>query len=1350
MIGFVLVIVVAFATFFPVPAYAIPSPDLIVGSLSSLSQIAMLAAAVVGGLAMTSGRLTFGRGTPAPASPRRRLVLWIALAVMVLSFGGNLYQYLARDDARLARFQATLVRPSHNPGEPILDPTLKEESYSEQIKDPNGITTQELAALLLKADQGQAAATNFIDTRETGETQLGELRHFTPVRWPDLSASGIDFKNQRNVLICHNGNRSSETCAALSAQGIPCNFVIGGLEKWIAEGGSMSNSQLRSPDQLRGVPSYRNDSVFLSTAAVHELIEHEHALVIDARYPGEFEHGHIPGAINIAIRRLPTAVLKSRIAALPRQPVVLACYDRRSCFMSTVLGLELSRAGFDVRGRYTMPWEYYIATPEPPYVAAWRDRVGATVWTRASRTLGKGVVWLADRGIGLPAAIVLLALLSRLLVLPVSLKAERDQATLKTLSGEIAALKRRLGGDGRRFSRALSALHRRHGMTPGRNLLALAFLPVLALSVAAVNAAVHERPQALWWMPDLGSRDHTLLMPAAFSALVILYLMLSVARTRKQRIASLVIGFPAFTGLAFYLSAGADLYMVASAGLMLLQRAIVAINLAPLRQARVQRRARSSGVIRLAEAHLAPGCGNKAERLGVILRHGLPAPDGLVLTAAFLARLGSASEAERRRQLDRLWRRSGRRPLAVRSSAEAEDGSDRSFAGVFESVLNVDRGGLAAAIAAFESYFTARTESYGTEGAGNIVLQPMIAAEYAGVLFTEAPTSFGLAMVEMVPGTADAFVAGAAAPATYLLGRCTGRLVGDAPPPVDLAPLIALGRRIEAIFGAPQDIEWAYCDGRFSILQSRDITRTQLANDSKALRRERERARVLAVAAAVPGERVSLAQNEISELLPRPTPLSLDLMQSLLQAGGSVDLACRMLRLRYFVDDDSRPYLVSVFGRLYVDRHEEHRRAVQVGLQAAMQLRRMGKTIERDYQEHFVPELAERVTVLEAVDFDRLSTAALQAQLEAVRSDYVGQTAAHVEVINIAVQFYLEKAKAALEKRGLDPAHYLAGIADTPMAQALAAAAEKRGEARIDAFLAGFGHRAPLDYELAQARYGEDRAQAAALVAGIDKAPAPPSRAAKPSPESGWNDRALAALVQRARRFQTLKEEAKHQSLRQIALLRRILLALDRRLGLAGGIFRLAFAEIAAISDAEALARARALIAERRAEASVFAGVAPLPSELDTAAIETLPLTGAQAALGPVAGALAGTLVSNGAPVTGRACVVSLTEAESGAPLRDFADGDIIVSRMMHPAWLPYFGRAQALVCEIGGWLSHVAILARECAVPMVVGVRGLGAIEHGEILRVHADGRIERLSTATADDEKLQPEPKRLRSSIA
>ena len=115
MIGFVFVILVALAAFFPSPAYAIPSPDLIIGSLSSLSQIAMLAAATVGGLAVTGARPRLGGGTPtAQAGPWRRIVLWIALGVLALSLGGNLYQHLAAKDAELARFQATLVRPSRS------------------------------------------------------------------------------------------------------------------------------------------------------------------------------------------------------------------------------------------------------------------------------------------------------------------------------------------------------------------------------------------------------------------------------------------------------------------------------------------------------------------------------------------------------------------------------------------------------------------------------------------------------------------------------------------------------------------------------------------------------------------------------------------------------------------------------------------------------------------------------------------------------------------------------------------------------------------------------------------------------------------------------------------------------------------------------------------------------------------------------------------------------------------------------------------------------------------------------------------------------------------------------------
>jgi phosphoenolpyruvate-protein kinase (PTS system EI component) len=52
-----------------------------------------------------------------------------------------------------------------------------------------------------------------------------------------------------------------------------------------------------------------------------------------------------------------------------------------------------------------------------------------------------------------------------------------------------------------------------------------------------------------------------------------------------------------------------------------------------------------------------------------------------------------------------------------------------------------------------------------------------------------------------------------------------------------------------------------------------------------------------------------------------------------------------------------------------------------------------------------------------------------------------------------------------------------------------------------------------------------------------------------------------------------------------------------------------------------------------------------------------------------------------------------------------------------------------AVVTEIGGWLSHAAILAREYGVPTIVGVpHAMQAIEHGEIIRLNVDGSIQRL----------------------
>jgi phosphoenolpyruvate synthase/pyruvate phosphate dikinase len=103
--------------------------------------------------------------------------------------------------------------------------------------------------------------------------------------------------------------------------------------------------------------------------------------------------------------------------------------------------------------------------------------------------------------------------------------------------------------------------------------------------------------------------------------------------------------------------------------------------------------------------------------------------------------------------------------------------------------------------------------------------------------------------------------------------------------------------------------------------------------------------------------------------------------------------------------------------------------------------------------------------------------------------------------------------------------------------------------------------------------------------------------------------------------------------------------------------------------------------------------------------------------------------------IEARAHVVSESDAELGNPMEGFQDGDIIVTTMVNPAWLPYFSRAGGFVSEVGGWLSHPAILAREYDVAMIVGTVGIGRIADGSRLRLHLDGQVEVVMAEPAID---------------
>ena len=1304
------------------PAWAIPSPDLLINFSASAAQVLGLLSVMVGGFAYRAG------ARPTYRTERRRQWRWAfrgALLCLAVSVGFNIFQYTRRLDEENQRLRLNLIRPSVEEGRRVGDVSLKTLSYSDQVRHPLGITTAQLARWL---ETGRPL--NLIDIREPEEVEKGRIPGSRHIRYPDLRRrpDALVRPGARTVLLCFSGNRSSELCEDFHRRGYDCRFMIGGYEKWIAERRPLEMAEGRSPDTLRDLPDFPNKDVLLGTETVVDLVRNRNALFVDVRYPGDFERGHLPGAVDLPIRKLPSDELESRLQALPKnRPIIAPCYDKRSCFYAQILGLRLSRLGYDFRGRYTLPHEFYLPGRDKRHVAQWKAaRQGRSLLDWVAAPLESSMVKLQQASGHLLIAVALMVAALRLGFWPWSLKAERDQLVQRQLSDEVKAIRARFKDDEPRAGREVMRLYRRHGLTPGRNLItSLLQIALFLVLFRVVDRVARTHLQSFAWLDDLGRPDPVHVLPVALGVALLAYLEWSGSRRGWLR-RLLAWGFAAgIAALAWRLNAAVNLYLLMGVAMITLQSAVARWRLRRERNGGrfPEPAATDPGIVPLAKAHHYRGCGNKAIRLGQMKAAGLPVPDGFVLTDRLLRReeAGLALQPQEWRRIARLWRRLRCDRVAVRSSGVNEDGSEQSYAGVFESKLGVSWEELPAALAEVrESFRSARAGAYAgrREEPAGVVVQKMVPATYAGVLFTEHPATCGCMLVEMVQGLGESLVSGTATPKAYRFGRLSGRLLEAETPPIDMGPLLALGRRVEALFGRPQDIEWAYADGRFHLLQARDITVSAADGDDD----EAERRRLLSLLRDYPPSEPVLAQNELSELLPRPTPLSFSLMERLWAPGGSTDLACRLLGMPYEVDESSPPLLVTVYGSLYVNLPESRRRAGKgAGAAAAFRLSRGAEWIERDFREGFLPGFHKRLRLQEALDLDRFSDSELLALLHDWVGEFVTRTYVQAEVVNIAADFYWKTAAAKLERAGLDPARYLSVSETTVVHRAMSLLARRDREAdAVAAFLRCFGHRAPNDYELAQPRYCEDPQLVAALAGRSAQGGA---ATAAELPEG----RVLALAVERARRFQVLKEEAKHDCLRQLAEIRRLLCTIGRRYRLGDAIFQLTLDEVARLGEADFAARAEALTAERAARRRHWEKKV-LPSRIAATTLETLGLD--DVGEREVADELRGTRVAGAGDVIGPVQVV-----KDPRDLDTFRDGHILVARFTDPTWTPLFARAKGLITEVGGWLSHAAIVAREYNLTAIVGASGVTSrLNDGELVRLGRDGRIVKLTDRRID----------------
>jgi pyruvate,water dikinase len=300
--------------------------------------------------------------------------------------------------------------------------------------------------------------------------------------------------------------------------------------------------------------------------------------------------------------------------------------------------------------------------------------------------------------------------------------------------------------------------------------------------------------------------------------------------------------------------------------------------------------------------------GGKGANLGELTRAGIPVPPGFVVVADtyfhFLRQAGLepiikkelfnldihdsralSERAARIRQrfmeapmpahiaqeIIEAYEKLGDGPVAVRSSATAEDLPEASFAGQQSTYLNVVGGDnvVRAVQACWASLFEARAIFYRQEAGYDhhkvglaVPVQKMVQSEKSGVMFTVEPVSSDPSkiVIEAVYGLGEGIVSGEISPDLYIVqkeslqilektvtpqdrmlarspdsdGRREGANSWQPVPPglVDqqkltddeIRQLARIGRDVEEHYGSHQDIEWAYEGGKFYLTQARPVT----------------------------------------------------------------------------------------------------------------------------------------------------------------------------------------------------------------------------------------------------------------------------------------------------------------------------------------------------------------------------------------------------------------------------------------------------------------------------------------------------------------------------------------------
>ncbi|MGY4920798.1 rifamycin-inactivating phosphotransferase [Streptomyces sp. 900116325] len=751
---------------------------------------------------------------------------------------------------------------------------------------------------------------------------------------------------------------------------------------------------------------------------------------------------------------------------------------------------------------------------------------------------------------------------------------------------------------------------------------------------------------------------------------------------------------------------------------------------------------------------------------------------------------------------------------AVRSSATAEDLPTASFAGQQDTYLNVvgPTAILQHVSRCWASLFTERAVTYRRRNGIDhrtvhmaVVVQRMVFPDAAGILFTADPVTGNrkVATVDAGFGLGEALVSGLVNPDVFkvrhgevvakaiaakkravhaLPGGGTQEVVIDSqrqdqPALTDaqVVRLVRLGRRIEAHFGRPQDIEWCLVDDGFQIVQSRPVTTLFPIPESG----DQENHVYVSVGHGQmmtdPMKPLGLSMWRLTAMVPMheaggrlfvdvtrrlASPASRD---GLLDVMGKGDPLIRDALETVLDRDDFVPSLPDVGP----GRPQARDASAPVGADPAIVTELIERSqvsvaaLERDIRTKTGPALFD--FLLDAFEEhkrvlgDPLNLQAIMAGMEATwwlndkLQDWLGEkNAADTLTLSAPDNVTSEMGLALLDVADVirsqpEVVAFLQGVEDEGFLDELpriAGGTEARDA--IEAYLDRYGMRCVGEIDITRPRWRERPATLVPVI--LDNVRNFEPGAAERRFEQGRRkaqkkelevlsrlrtlpdgDRKAdetKRMIDQVRAFVGYREYPKYGIVSRYFVYKQALLEEAERLAQANvlsekeDIFYLTFQELRDVVRSRQVDDR--LIQQRKDAFRSYHALTP-PRVLTS---DGEALTGAYRRDDVPAGALIGLPVSAGT-VEGRARVI-LDMAEA-----DLEAGDILVTAFTDPSWSPLFVGIAGLVTEVGGLMTHGAVIAREYGLPAVVGVeQATRLIRDGQRIRVHGtEGYVEILS---------------------